>query len=97
MNIIGCANETAIDETPKRSWKQLEEQLDTEDRVRPEFTIQHGERSENNTKTVIETNKIADVDDTSQDNKTPGKTATDDLDMGLQHHHIRVRSYIPHL
>ncbi|XP_039452999.1 uncharacterized protein LOC120431927 [Culex pipiens pallens] len=82
--IVGCANETAIDEPPKRSGKLLGKQLDTEDRVRPEFTIPHGERSENNhkiekLKTIIDTCKIADERDSSQPTKKPpGQNATDD-------------------
>ncbi|XP_039447422.2 uncharacterized protein LOC120426708 [Culex pipiens pallens] len=82
--IVGCANETTIDEPPKRSGKLLAEQLDTEDRVRPEFTIPHGERSENNhkiekSKTFIDTCKIADEKDSSHPTKKPpGQNATDD-------------------
>ncbi|XP_039430736.1 uncharacterized protein LOC120413846 [Culex pipiens pallens] len=82
--IVGCANEAVIDEPQKRSGKLLAEQLDTEDRVRPEFTIPHGERSENNhkiekPKTIIDTCKIADEKDSSHPTKKPpGQNATDD-------------------
>ncbi|EDS43154.1 isoleucyl tRNA synthetase [Culex quinquefasciatus] len=76
--VIGGANEAQ-----KRSGKLLTEQLDTEDRVRPEFTIPHGERSENNhkiekPKTIIDTCKIADEKDSSHPTKKPpGQNAKD--------------------
>ncbi|XP_039451211.1 uncharacterized protein LOC120430197 [Culex pipiens pallens] len=81
--IVGGANEAAIGEPQKRSGKLLAEQLDTEDRVRPEFTIPHGERSENNhkiekPKTIIDTCKIADEKDSSHPTKKPpGQNAKD--------------------
>ncbi|XP_039447425.2 uncharacterized protein LOC120426715 [Culex pipiens pallens] len=83
VKIVGCANEAAIDEPQKRSGKLLSEQLDTEDRVRPECTIPHGERSENNhkiekPKTIIDTCKIADEDSSHPTKKPPGQNATDD-------------------
>ncbi|XP_039452459.1 uncharacterized protein LOC120431399 [Culex pipiens pallens] len=81
--IVGGANEAAIGEPQKRSGKLLAEQLDMEDRVRPEFTIPHGERSENNhkiekPKTIIDTCKIADEKDSSHPTKKPpGQNAKD--------------------